>query len=100
VEIKGGASGARPARLVAYGDSDFAVNQLLRANVTNSMLLANSLNWLVERQSLLGIPPRRTERVRLSLTAGELHRVWWLALGALPGLAIAAGIAVYRRRRR
>jgi ABC-type uncharacterized transport system involved in gliding motility auxiliary subunit len=100
VEIKGGASGARPARLVAYGDSDFAVNQLVRANVTNSMLLANSLNWLVERQGLLGIPPRRTERVRLSLTAGDLHRVWWLALGVLPGLAIAAGVVVYRRRRR
>ena len=101
VEIKGGGPGGpRPARLVVYGDSDFAVNQLLRANVTNSMLLANSLNWLVERESLLGIPPRKTERVRLSLTSGQLLTVYLLSLLALPGLAVATGIVVYRRRRR
>ncbi len=85
---------------MVYGDSDFAVNQLLRANVTNSMLLANSLNWLVERESLLGIPPRKTERVRLSLTSGQLLTVYLLSLLALPGLAVATGIVVYRRRRR
>lgn len=98
VEIKGGA-GARPARMAVFGDSDFASNQLVRANATNAMLLANSLNWLVERESLLGIPPRKTEQVRLSLTAGELHTVWALAL-LLPVLAIVAGIYVYLRRRR
>ncbi|HYL05103.1 MAG TPA: GldG family protein [Thermoanaerobaculia bacterium] len=99
VEIKGGA-GARPARLVAYGDSDFATNQLVRANGTNAMLLANSLNWLVERETLLGIPPKKTEQVRLSLTAGELRTVYVLSLLVLPGLAAAAGIYVYFRRRR
>jgi ABC-type uncharacterized transport system involved in gliding motility auxiliary subunit len=99
VEVKGGA-GARPARLVVYGDSDFATNQLVRANVTNSMLLANSLNWLVERETLLGIPPKKTEQVRLSLTAGELRTLYVLALLVLPGLAATAGIYVYLRRRR
>ncbi len=99
VGVKGGA-GARPARLVAYGDSDFAANQLVRANGTNAMLLANSLNWLVERETLLGIPPKKTEQVRLSLTAGELRTVYVLSLLLLPGLAAAAGIYVYFRRRR
>ena len=99
VEVKGGA-GARPARLVVYGDSDFATNQLVRANSTNAMLLANSLNWLVERETLLGIPPRKTEQVRLSLTAGELRTVYVLSLLLLPGLAVAAGIYIHFRRRR
>jgi ABC-type uncharacterized transport system involved in gliding motility auxiliary subunit len=99
VEIKGGA-GARPARLVVYGDSDFATNQLVRADGNDATLLANSLNWLVERETLLGIPPRKTEQVRLSLTAGELHTVWALSLLLLPGLAVAAGIYVHFRRRR
>jgi ABC-type uncharacterized transport system involved in gliding motility auxiliary subunit len=99
VEIAGGA-GARPARMVVFGDSDFAVNQLVRANVTNSMLLANSLNWLVERETLLGIPPRKTAQVRLSLTSGEMRTVYLLALLVLPGLAVAAGIYVHFRRRR
>jgi ABC-type uncharacterized transport system involved in gliding motility auxiliary subunit len=99
VEIKGGA-GSRPARLVVYGDSDFATNQLVRADGNNATLLANSLNWLVERETLLGIPPRKTEQVRLSMTAGELRTVYVLSLLLLPGLAVAAGIAVHRLRRR
>jgi len=99
VEIKGSGA-ARPARMVVYGDSDFAVNQLVKANVTNAMLLANSLNWLVERETLLGIPPRKTEQVRLSLTAGELRTVYLLSLLLLPGLAAGAGVFVYLRRRR
>ena len=103
-EIKGGGgaspAAARPARLVVFGDSDFALNQLVRANATNSMLLANSLNWLVERQSLLGIPPRKTEQVRISLSSGELRTVYLLSLLLLPGLAVAAGIYVHFRRRR
>ncbi|HLX09560.1 MAG TPA: GldG family protein [Thermoanaerobaculia bacterium] len=99
VEIKA-SPGARPARMVAFGDSDFAVNQLVRANANNAMLLANALNWLVERETLLGIPARKTEQVRVSLTAGELRTVWVLAVLVLPGLAVAAGIYVHIRRRR
>jgi ABC-type uncharacterized transport system involved in gliding motility auxiliary subunit len=100
LEIKGGQGGARPARMVVYGDSDLAVNQFVRANGTNAMLVANSLNWLVERQGLLGIPPAKTDRVRLSLTGGELRTVYLLSLLALPGLAVAAGVYVHFRRRR
>jgi ABC-type uncharacterized transport system involved in gliding motility auxiliary subunit len=101
VEIKStGGGNQRPARLVVFGDSDFAANQLMRANVANSMLLSNSLNWLVERESLLGIPPRKTEQVRLSLTPGQLHTVWALVVLVLPGLALAGGLYIYFRRRR
>ncbi len=95
-----GQGGARPSRLVVFGDSDFASNQLVQQAAPNAMLLANSLNWLVERVSLLGIPPRRTEQVRLSLTQGELRTVYFLSMLLLPGLAAAAGIFVRFRRRR
>jgi ABC-type uncharacterized transport system involved in gliding motility auxiliary subunit len=105
VEIKGagaeaGAGASRPSRLVVYGDSDFATKQLVDANANNSMLLDNSLNWLVERETLLGIAPRKTEQVRLSLTQGELRTVYALALLVLPGLAVGAGIYIHLRRRR
>ncbi len=99
VEVKA-AAGSRPARLVIYGDSDFATKQLVEANVGNSILLVNSLNWLVERESLLGIPPRKTEQVHLSMTQGELRTLYFLTLLLLPGLAVTAGIWVYFRRRR
>jgi LPXTG-motif cell wall-anchored protein len=93
------APGKRPMRLVVYGDSDFATNQLLQANNVNAVLLSNSLNWLVEREALIGIPPKKTEQVKLTLTAAEYRNVWLLAAG-LPLLAVALGAVVFVRRRR
>jgi ABC-type uncharacterized transport system involved in gliding motility auxiliary subunit len=86
-------------RLVVIGDSDFATNSQL-ANVGNAELLANAMNWLVERETLLGIPPKEPEQVRLSLTEDQLRWVNWLVLLIMPALAIALGVAVYFRRRR
>jgi hypothetical protein len=87
-------------RLVVLGDSDFATNQLLQANFGNSVLLSNSLNWLVDRQQLLSIPPKKTEQVHLSLTASEIRAVYLLSLLALPGLGVVLGAVVYYKRRR
>jgi ABC-type uncharacterized transport system involved in gliding motility auxiliary subunit len=86
-------------RLVVVGDSDFAGNGQLQ-NVPNATLLANMLNWLVERETLVGVPPKEPEQVRLSLSRGELSRITWLVLVVLPGLAVALGVAVFLHRRR
>jgi ABC-type uncharacterized transport system involved in gliding motility auxiliary subunit len=91
--------GQRPVRLIVIGDSDFASNQLLEANVANSVLLSNTLNWLVEREALLGIPPKKTEQVHLALTSQEMRTVF-LIVAVLPILAAIAGAVVFVRRRR
>lgn len=92
---------ARGMRLVVFGDSDIA-SGLLVANpgLGNATLLNNAFNWLVERQSLLGIPPKRPEQVRLTMTPGALHWSVILVTILMPGLAILAGIWVWARRRR
>ncbi|HEX2224797.1 MAG TPA: GldG family protein [Thermoanaerobaculia bacterium] len=95
-----GGAAPRSMRLVVIGDSDFAANQLLQNRTENQVLLANTFNWLVERESLLGIPPKQTEQVRLSLTGGQMRWVFLLSLLILPGLAIISGAVVYLRRRR
>jgi gliding motility-associatede transport system auxiliary component len=87
-------------RLIVFGDSDFADNQLLDANVGNSVLLSNAFNWLVERESLIGIPPKKTENVHLSLSSGELRTIYLLSLAVLPGLGVLMGVLIYFRRRR
>lgn len=92
------APGKRPMRLVAFGDSDFATNWLLE-NPNNALLLANTLNWLVEREALLGIPPKKTEQVRLTLTPEDARKVYFVA-GLLPLLAVVLGGYVFSRRRR
>lgn len=85
-------------RLVVVGDATFASNAQLR-NVGNLTLLANMLNWLVERESLLGIGPKTPEDAGLNLTASDLRRIFWLVIVGLPLLAVAIGIFVHRRRR-
>jgi hypothetical protein len=66
----------------------------------NATFIANTMNWLVERENLVSIPPKKPEQVRLSLTRSELRGVTWTVLGLLPGLALAGGVLVYRKRRR
>lgn len=86
-------------RLLVVGDSDFASNSQMQ-NVPNATLLANAVNWLVDRETLVGIPAKAPEQVRLSLTRSELTRISWFVLAGLPGLALAIGLGVYLRRRR
>ena len=86
-------------RLVVVGDSDFASNSQMQ-QVPNATFLATGLNWLVDRETLVGIPPKQPEQVHLSLTRSELSRIFWLVLVVLPGLALVSGVVVYFRRRR
>jgi len=94
------AGGQKKLRLVVFGDSDFATNQLVQGNPANAVLLSNSLNWLAERESLITIPPKKTEQVRLTLTGGERQALYALVCALLPGLAVVCGALVYVRRRR
>jgi ABC-type uncharacterized transport system involved in gliding motility auxiliary subunit len=87
-------------RLVVFGDSDFATDQFLGRRFENQVLLNAVVNWLVERQTLIGIPPRETERVGLTLSSAELRGIYLLALVALPGAGLLGGLFVYSRRRR
>ena len=93
-------AGQKKMRLVVFGDSDFASNQLVQGNPANAVLLANALNWLAERETLLTIPSKQTEKVHLSLPRTQLRALYGLVCVVLPGLAIASGALVYVRRRR
>ncbi len=92
-------AGQTSVRLIVFGDADFVTNGQLR-NVGNAELAANTLNWLVERENLIAIPPKKPEQVRLSLSGDELRSVGLLVFLVLPGLALVVGAAVYSRRRR
>ncbi len=91
--------GAPEARLVVFGDFDFASDAQI-ANGDNAVLLLNALNWLVKREELIDIEARKPEQTTLAMSTGELQQVYLLVLGILPGLAIAFGVWVYLRRRR
>ncbi|MDO9065672.1 MAG: Gldg family protein, partial [Chloroflexota bacterium] len=94
----GGVTIAPTARLVVYGDSDFASNALASA-LGNLDLFANSVNWLAEDESLISIrakPP--TERM-LSMTSSEQILALISSLVLLPLAVLLVGALVWWRRR-
>lgn len=91
-ENQGGAK-----RLVVFGDSLFPGNFL--NNGGGMLLMQNAVNWLLEQEDLLEIPPKDVSEIRLQLNRKELNRLLlWVAV-ALPGAILAFGLMVSLRRR-
>jgi len=91
---------ARGLRLVVFGDSDFAANRLLQSNAANQILLADTLNWLVEREEIRGIPPKEPEQVRLNLMRSQVNWLRAFVLALLPLASILLGLWIWYQRRR
>jgi gliding motility-associatede transport system auxiliary component len=93
-----GSKEAGKARLVVYGDSDFAGNGEL-GNAGNADLFLNTVHWLVGSEELVGIKPKTPEQSTLTLSAAQVRRIGILSILLIPGLAVGLGIFVYFRRR-
>jgi ABC-type uncharacterized transport system involved in gliding motility auxiliary subunit len=89
---------AAGARLVVYGDSDFLSNGEL-PNVSNANLVLNTIHWLIGSGELVGIAPKTPEQGTLTVRAGTLTRIGLIAFLGFPALALAAGLAVWAKRR-
>lgn len=90
---------APEARLVVFGDVDFAADTLIES-AANRDLLLNTFNWLVQREQLIAIEGTRPPETRLSLGPDELSSIYLLVILVMPGLAVVAGVTVFLRRRR
>ncbi len=90
---------AGESRLVVFGDADFVSNGQVQ-NAGNAELFLNAINWLTERENLVGIAPKKPEQVRLSLTSAQIRNLTLVVFVLLPGAAVVMGTAVFFRRRR
>ena len=100
VALEGTAPGqTAKARLVVFGDADFASNGGL-PNAANSYLAAAAANWAMEREALVSIPPKSTDQVAVTMTRGDIGRITLVAVVLLPLLAVALGVGIYFKRRR
>lgn len=85
-------------RLVAFGDSDFASNGALGVSGNRDLFL-NTVNWLAQQENLIAIRPRDAEDRRITLTADQERRVFFLTVLIVPGLVLLAGVQTWWRRR-
>jgi len=86
------------ARVVVFGDSDFASNLALGVQGNRDFFL-NAVNWLAQQENMIAIRAKEPSDRRLTMTAGQQQLVYWLSLFVIPGLIILAGVQTWWRRR-
>jgi ABC-type uncharacterized transport system involved in gliding motility auxiliary subunit len=90
---------ASPARLVVFGDSEFANNNFFTLQ-GNGDLFLNTVSWLAEEEDLIAIRPREGGGSGpVVLTAAQQPVIFWLPVVGLPLVVFAAGAVVFSRRR-
>jgi len=89
----------RGGRLVVFGTGDLIANNRI-ADAANQNIFLSAVNWTVDRDAQFNVPARPIDRFQLSLSAGELSRLRYTLLLALPGVAALLGLIVYWTRRR
>ena len=85
-------------RVVAFGDSDFASNAALGVQGNRDLFL-NTVNWLAQQENLISIRPNDADDRRITLTADQERRIFFLTVLIVPGLILLAGVQTWWRRR-
>ena len=85
-------------RLVVLGTGDIATTAQFE-NGGNKPFLLNPVNWLIDRDVMMNIPPRPISEFRLKATPPDLAHVGWNFMFFPAGLAIF-GLLVYSWRKR
>lgn len=88
------------SRLVLVGNSEFVSNEGIRVSESGLDFAVNSLNWLINREQLAGIPPKPKQAVQLSLSEPQMSRLALVVMGLIPGLIALIGVFAWWKRRR
>jgi ABC-type uncharacterized transport system involved in gliding motility auxiliary subunit len=88
------------ARLVIFGDSDFAVDPNF-SQYANGDLIVNSIDWAAQQENLINLTPKETtQRVLLAPTTYMMGMILLGSVIILPGLMLVAGVFVWLQRRK
>ena len=86
-------------RVVVFGTSDLITNNRIHA-LGNLTLFLNTINWMVDRDTMTNIAPRPIDQIQLVLSRDEIQRLRLTLLGFLPGMMALSGVIVYWIRRK
>jgi ABC-type uncharacterized transport system involved in gliding motility auxiliary subunit len=85
-------------RIIAVGSSKFLENDVEEAVGAN--IFTNSLDWLVKKDAILDISPKKPQEYGLALSPIQYRTVVWTALFFIPGAALVLGILTWFSRRK
>lgn len=98
LQSRPGANETEVARIIVFGDSDFARNDFFytRSNVD---LFLNAVNWVAEQEFLISVRPKPSPFRVLLLTEAQWRFVLISTVGLLPlAVGLAGGVAWWLRR--
>ncbi|CAN5575420.1 hypothetical protein BH20VER1_BH20VER1_27060 [soil metagenome] len=90
---------ANSARMVVVGNATFVRDTALTQDQQGLDFISGSINWLINREQLIGIAPKVPQTLTFNLSDDALRNLRWIILALLPLLPALAGIAVWWQRR-
>jgi ABC-type uncharacterized transport system involved in gliding motility auxiliary subunit len=88
------------ARLVVFGDSDFASNAFF-FDLGNGDLLMNSIDWAAGEEQLISLTPKETTtRYVIAPTVQVTGVIFLTTIILIPGIVIVLGVSTWWQRRK
>jgi hypothetical protein len=87
------------SRMVVVGNAGFLTDEGLQLADSGVDFAVNTLNWLLKRDEVVGIPPKPKEAARLNVDEKALGRLVAVIFGIVPGAVALIGAIVLIRRR-
>jgi ABC-type uncharacterized transport system involved in gliding motility auxiliary subunit len=85
-------------RIVAIGTSKFIQNDTV--DTVSANLFTNSVDWLVKKNAVLDIAPKKPQQYGVSLNQISFHTLEWCSIFFIPGAALVIGILTWFSRRK
>ncbi len=104
VAVEKGGSGdervqANSARMVVVGNATFVQDAALTRDQQGLDFISGSINWLLNREQLIGIAPRVTQTLTFALDENAMRNLRWTILLLMPLVPAILGVAVWWQRR-
>ena len=80
------------SRLVVVGNGDFLSDKGLQVGQASLELALNSVNWLLNRENLISIPPKVKEKQSLKLTDAQISTIRWWVMLFIPAIIAVFGL--------
>ncbi len=86
-------------RMLVVGNAGWLTDEGLRIAEVGVDFAMGNLNWLLNREQLIAIPPKAKQPVHLDLDENKLTKLALTVILIIPGLVLPIGIGVWLMRR-
>lgn len=84
-------------RMIVVGNASMLDKK--SAIAINRDFVAAGINWMVNREKLIGAPPKLKHSYRIQLNPRQNELIFWITAIAMPGLVLVLGLMIWASRR-